>query len=96
MPAYEYILKVGKKEVGRVTLALPVVDRDAVRVARSPLPKTLRVSGGIGGNATLDALSRIESRIGSTAMKRGIGFPVETVKRIWGNHAARHAKTKDE
>ncbi len=87
MPLYEFVAKVGRKIVGRVTLPIPVEERDKVAFTRSTIPERVAISGSAEAampNPTLRALHRIEQRTGTTRdFHRRLGFTPETIKRVW-------------
>jgi hypothetical protein len=91
MPAYDYeIINTATGAVlSRLTLPMPVTERDAITVRRHAVPETIGVAGAardpsLPGNQVLAAYKRIEQRVGNNAeFRRRIGHSPETVKRAW-------------
>lgn len=91
MPLYDIELLVRGEVVGIVSLPLAVEDRDKVKLRRSPLPRSIAISGaaqdpGESAYSTLTAYKRIEQRMGNTSeFRRRIGHSPEQVKRAWAS-----------
>lgn len=91
MPAYQYeLLHSGTGAIlSRITVVVPVAERDDVTVRRQPVPSSIGIAGaardpGQSSNQVLEAYKRLENRIGNNReFRRRIGHTPETVKRAW-------------
>jgi hypothetical protein len=91
MPAYEYELL--HPDTGailaRITLAVPVAERDAITLRRREIPNSVAIAGaardpGQPANQVLDTYKRIETRLGNNReFRRRIGHSPEAIKRAW-------------